>query len=112
MFPWMKYIEGISVGKSESNESFVGKGFTLAFTKQDYVNLHNFVRTMYNALLIMMVFKKQPNDISVLFLDAHPAGMLDKPWNTIFSQVHRVGTISRPVLYQNLIWDLKKAMED
>lgn len=83
--------------------------FTLAVTRIDYVNLHNFVRQMYNAFLLMMVFKKQPNELSILFLDGHPTGMLDQPWVHIFGQVDRVGNFSKPVFYKNLILGLEES---
>lgn len=111
-FPWVPYLE-ISDTKYEINETtdevIVETKFTLAVTREDYCNLHNFLRQMYNAFLMMMIFKKQPQDMSVLFLDAHPSGVLDQPWRDIFGAETRAGTLSRPVLYKNLIWGLKES---
>ena len=108
MFPWIPYLEtspDIDYTTKESlDELDVENDFTIAVTREDYVNLHNFVRQMYNAFLLMMIFKKQPKEVAILFLDGHPAGMLDKPWYEIFGKVTRAGTLPRPTLYKNIIW--------
>ena len=108
-FPWFLYLETTSDANGDWNEIDKETMFTIAVTRQDYVNLHNFVRQMYNAFLLMMIFKKQPKEVAVLFLDGHPAGMLDKPWYDIFSKVMRAGTFARPVLYKNLVWGFKES---
>ena len=112
-FPWFQYLEissdVIYDAKEATNEIDIEKRFTIAVTRGDYVNLHNCVRQMYNAFLLMMIFKKQPKEVAILVLDGHPAGMLDKPWYDIFSHVTRAGTISRPVIYKNLVWGFKES---
>ena len=90
------------------NELIVDDNITLAITREDYVNLHNVIRQFYNAFLLMMILKKQPKDVSVLFLDGHPAGSLDQPWVDIFRQVARVGKLTRPMMYKTLIVGLKE----
>ena len=108
MYPWISYLETSPdmnyTTKESLNESDVENDFTIAVTRVDYVNMHNFVRQMYNAFLLMMIFKKQPKEVAILFLDGHPAGMLDKPWYEIFGKVTRAGTLPRPVLYKSIIW--------
>ena len=108
MYPWIPYLETTPdidyTAKGSLNEVDVENDFTIAVTREDYVNLHNFVRQIYNAFLLMLIFKKQPKEVTILFLDGHPAGMLDKPWYELFGKVTRAGTLPRPTLYKNIIW--------
>ena len=108
MYPWISYLETSPdmnyTTKKSLNESDVENDFTIAVTRVDYVNLHNFVRQMYNAFLLMMIFKKQPKEVAIFLLDGHPAGMLDKPWYEIFGKVTRSRTLPRPTLYKSIIW--------
>ena len=111
-FQWVKYLEKMTKDTNELNkttdEIIVETKVTLAVTREDYCNLHNFIRQMYNAFLLMMIFNKQPQDVSVVFVDAHPVGVLDQPWEDIFGPVTRAGNLSRPVLYKKLIWGLRE----
>ena len=107
-FPWFPYLDmspDVNYTTPEAmSEINIDNRFTIAITREDYVNLHNFVRQMYNTFLLLMIFKKQPKDVAVLFLDGHPKGILDKPWYDIFGKVTRAGTLPRQVLYKTLVW--------
>ena len=112
-FHWLPFIE-VESSENSNTKKRSGKipietNFTLAVTREDYCNLHNFVRQMYNAFLLMMIFKIQPTELSVLFLDAHPTCILDSTWEDIFGNVTRVGKLNGPVLYKNLIWGFKES---
>ena len=110
--PWLEYLDKAPNRTHVINDPtkyiFIDNNVTLAITRGDYVNLHNVIRQFYNAFILMVVFKKQPKDVSVLFVDGHPAGSLDQPWADIFRQVTRVGRLSQPVMYKTLIWGLKE----
>ena len=104
-FPYLDMSPDVNYASPEAmSEIDIDNRFTIAITREDYVNLHNFVRQMYNTFLLLMIFKKQPKDVAVLFLDGHPKGILDKPWYDIFGKVTRAGTLPRQVLYKTLIW--------
>ena len=107
-FPWFSYLAispDVNYTSPEAmSEIDIDNRFTIAITREDYVNLHNFVRQMYNTFLLSMIFKQQPKDVAVLFLDGHPKGILDKPWYDIFGKVTRAGTLPRQVLYKTLVW--------
>lgn len=70
--------------KEITKDVIIDNTVTLAVTRGDYVNLHNVIRQVYNVFLLMVIFKKQPKDISALLVDGHPAGSLDEPWGDIF----------------------------
>ena len=85
---WLEYLDRTSDRKYDTKEItkdvIIDNTVTLAVTRGDYVNLHNAIRQVYNVFLLMVIFKKQPKDISVLLVDGHPAGSLDEPWGDIF----------------------------
>ena len=107
-FSWFPYLEVSSDVNYTTivamNEVDIENSITIAIERKDYVNLHNFIRQMYNTFLLMMIYKKQPKEVAILILDGHPKGILDKPWYDIFGKVTRAGTLPRPRLYKTLIW--------
>ena len=107
-FRWLPYLKVNSGTNASLAELNTEKRFTLAITREDYCNLHNFVRQMYNAFLLMVIHKKEPKEMAVLFLDAHPTCILDSSWNLIFGHVYWARRLSGPVLYKNLIWGFKE----
>ena len=111
-FPWLPYLDvksGVSnVTSGGLTQSNTEKRFTIAITREDYCNLHNFVRQMFNAFLLMMIYKKEPKEMAILFLDAHPTCILDSSWRLIFGHVYWASRLSGPVLYKNIIWGFKE----
>ncbi|XP_052818794.1 uncharacterized protein LOC128244767 isoform X1 [Mya arenaria] len=84
------------------------KNYVVGVRRQDYANLHNWVRNIYNIFLIMVHFRLQPSEVSILFLDGHPYTPLDNAWAKIFSEPVRVGHLSEPVYYENFIWGFQE----
>lgn len=82
--------------------------YVIAVRRQDYANLHNWVRNIYNTFVIMIHFKLQPRDISVLFMDGHPRSELDKSWEVIYGTPLRVGHLSKSTQFKNLILGLEE----
>lgn len=77
--------------------------YVIAVVRQDYANLHNWVRNILNTFIIMMHFKIQPSNMSILFMDGHPATELDKAWETIYDKPLRVGQMRETVQSSNFI---------
>ena len=111
-FHWFPFTE-ITTSLHEFEKASAGididNKFTIAITREDYWNLHNFIRQMYNVFLIMMFFHKKPSETSILFLDAHPSNVFDSTWEYIFGPVSRAGEFTGPVLYQNLVWGFRES---
>lgn len=77
--------------------------YVVAVRREDYANLHNWVRNIYNTFLVMMHFKVQPRNIRILFMDGHPATELDKAWSVLYGVPLRVGHLEQKLLIRNLI---------
>ena len=111
-FNWSPFIE-IKTNETAFQKKYadidVVSKFTIAITREDYWNLHNFVRHMYNIFLIMTFLNKKPSEISILFLDAHPSYIFDVTWEYIFGPVSRAGRFTGPVLYRNLVWGFRES---
>ncbi|XP_078326214.1 uncharacterized protein LOC111124162 [Crassostrea virginica] len=84
----------------------VNRNFTIAVTRYEYVNLYHTMTDWFNAFLVLLVFKKNPNTASVLFVDGHPAGDLDSVWGTLFGNVSRAGHMTDAVMFDDLIWSI------
>ncbi|KAK7106221.1 uncharacterized protein [Littorina saxatilis] len=80
------------------------KGLTLTFQRQEYVNIYFVMLTLYNAFLAMLTFNAQPKDVTILWVDAHPAGSTDSVWTTLFGEVIRAGHLPGPTRFSALGW--------
>ncbi|XP_053382403.1 uncharacterized protein LOC123544387 [Mercenaria mercenaria] len=102
---WLKSLKLVPAKQSESKNlslKYIEK-YVIAVRRQDYANLHNWVRNIYNTFLMMMHFRIQPKDVSVLFMDGHPWTELDKAWEVLYNKPVRVGRMQQSVNYQNFI---------
>ena len=112
-FKWLPFIE-INTNETAFNKTSqtatddVVDQFTVAITREDYWNLHNFIRQMYNVFLVMMYFHKKPSETHILFMDGYPSFSFDTTWEYIFGNVSRAGVFTRPVLYRSLVWGFRE----
>lgn len=83
------------------------RNFTLAVMRYEYANLYHTMTDWYNAYLMVKFFHESPSETDILLIDGHPRGALDDTWDTLFNTVTRVRTLSRPVLYRDLIWTMQ-----
>lgn len=83
----------------------------LVVTRNDYVNLFQTTADLYDIFLMMIFFQVHPDDLDIIFMDAHPAGGLDSLWYTLWPNVYRIGNRSvfsgEPVQFRRLIWLLQ-----
>ncbi|KAL4233119.1 hypothetical protein ACF0H5_007804 [Mactra antiquata] len=100
---WMKNVEFAFGDLNTSTVQQDDYKYTIAIRRQDYANLHNWVRNIYNTFLIMMHFNIQPANISVIFMDGHPFSALDNAWTVIYDKPQRVGRLTQPVNVKNFI---------
>nr|KAG5698185.1 hypothetical protein BaRGS_030548 [Batillaria attramentaria] len=50
----------------------------------------------YNAFLAMLAFDQHPDDVTILWVDAHPKGGLDDVWTTLFGRAYRAARLPGP----------------
>ena len=113
-FYWSRNI----VLKTESNNSKAENQsvprtetmYTIGVRRQDYANLHNWVRDVFNVFIVMLHFKLQTSQVSILFLDGHPFTYLDHAWENIYSKPIRIGHLTEPVNYEKFIWGIQENM--
>lgn len=84
----------------------VNHNFTIAVTRYEYVNVYHTMTDWFNAFLMLMVFRKNPDTSSVLLIDSHPAGDLDGVWSILFGHVTQAGHLTGTIGYDDLIWGI------
>ena len=96
-----------NISKSQSTPKLWNRT-AVVVTRNDYVNLFQTTADLYDTFLMMIFFQIHPNDMDIIFLDAHPAGGLDHLWYTLWPHVYRIGNRSvfseGPVQFRRLIW--------
>ena len=92
----------------DSKDYYHISNFVIGIRRQDYANLHNWVRNVYNTFLVMIHFHIQPEHMTILFLDGHPFTTLDFGWETIFNKPVRVGHLEKPVYFEHFIWGFQE----
>ena len=80
--------------------------FTLAIAREDYANLYHVTLHMFNIFWMLMAFKQQPSQLSVLILDAHPKAEIDDTLQLLFGPLIRIGHLKRPTYFTNLVLSL------
>lgn len=79
-------------------------GLTIAVQRYEYVNLYHTMTDFYSAFLAMLIFNQHPDDVTVLFVDAHPQGGLDDTWRTLFGKVKLAGRLESPLHFSAMAW--------
>ena len=76
-------------------------------TRNDYANLFQTTADWYDVFLMMLLFQLWHDQLDVLLLDSHPAGLLDPVWQTLWPNVYRFTNrtlFARPVRFRELLW--------
>ena len=81
-------------------------GVTVAVTRYEYVNLYHTMSDWYNTFLVTQYLNVTFADITILFIDAHPAGDLDRVWTTLFSSAIRLGSLPKVTEFASLVWNI------
>lgn len=78
---------------------------TIAVNRYDYANIYHTVTDLYTVYLLSRFVGKDPKNVRILFIDAHPISNLDPFWTKMFHSFNRLGHInSSKVLFRELIW--------
>lgn len=102
---WWSSLQGVSKLKANPDAA-VETCFTIAITRYEYVNFYHTMTDFYNVFLMLIIFKQQPHNVRILWIDAHPIGSLDVVWNKLFTGYTRLKTIKRPVMFRQLVWGI------
>lgn len=94
------------VNSPTRKSNFVYSNFTIAVKRYEYVNLYHTMTDIYNAFLMVLIFKISPQNTDILFIDSHPKGSLDSVWSTLFRRTIRAGHLTQPVVFSNLVWSI------
>ena len=104
---WMKNVvadNSIDISSNASRKIDTISQLTLAVQRYEYVNLYHTMTDWYNVFLMLMVFHVQPSNVTILFIDGHPAGGLDHVWTGIFHDVIRAAHLPRKTHFERLVW--------
>ena len=96
----------ISVKGQPSSKADYVSNFTIAIAREEYANMYHMTLHMFNIFLMLMAFKQQPLQVSVLILDAHPKAEIDDVVQTLFGPLIRIGQLKRPTYFKNLVLSL------
>ena len=80
--------------------------FTIAIAREDYANFYHVTLHMFNIFWMLMAFKQQPSQVSILTLDAHPKAEIDETLQILFGPLIRIGRLKRPTYFNNLVLSL------
>ncbi|XP_070191928.1 uncharacterized protein [Littorina saxatilis] len=80
------------------------RGLTIAVQRYEYVNLYHTMTDFFNAFLTMIMFNQHPDDVTILWVDAHPQGGLDDVWDTLFGKVIRAGRLPSKTRFNSMAW--------
>ena len=79
---------------------------TIFVKRYEYVDFYRTMTDLYNAFLMVTIFKLEPESTNIVWVDAHPKGLLDATWHTLFGKVIRAGEITQPTLFKTLVWNM------
>lgn len=99
-----------AVTKHQENPLFCyEENFTIAIERQDYANFYHIMLHMHSIFTMLIVFHKQPVNITILILDAHPKAEMDEMLETLYGPLVRVTELNETVKFQNLVLSLKES---
>ncbi|KAH3892286.1 hypothetical protein DPMN_016401 [Dreissena polymorpha] len=58
----------------------------------------------YNVFFLLEVFNIKAEHVSILFLDGHPQGALDRTWGVLFNGFTRASDIKQPTVFPYMLW--------
>ncbi|XP_045158582.2 uncharacterized protein LOC123524440 [Mercenaria mercenaria] len=92
--------------KTLNSQHYEISQWTIAVQRYEYVNMYHTMTDWYNTFLVTKVFKLDPKNVTILWIDGHPSGGLDSTWGNLFGEIRRIGEIRKPVLFPQLIWGI------
>lgn len=101
--PWTNFA---LCKKAQNYSKSVSDRFTVAVQRYEYANMYHTMTDWYNAFLMTKFFQKDPKDVDILFLDAHPEGSLDQTWSKLFGRTKRLGQFHEPVHFKSLVMSI------
>ena len=78
--------------------------FLSFYCRNEYINLYHTFTEWYNVFLVMNFFNLTREHTNILFVDGHPRGHLDYIWGELFNSTLRLGSLTEPVMFNNLIF--------
>ena len=105
--PLWEWTEAISVNPNlEFRNVPIMENTTIFVKRYEYANMYHTMTDLYNAFLMHVAFRLNPDSTTIVWIDAHPKGGLDPVWNTLFGKVIRAGQVTRPIVFKKLIWSM------
>jgi glycoprotein 2-beta-D-xylosyltransferase len=100
-------VTAAASAKTTERDKLVDR-FTVALTRFDYANMYWVVNDWYNTYLMARFFNQTPETVHVIHVDAHPRGLLDATWSTLFggSAIQLSQLPTGRTKYKNLVWGL------
>ncbi|KAL3837054.1 hypothetical protein ACJMK2_022441 [Sinanodonta woodiana] len=96
----------IPPGKQKENMTIV-PGFTIAILRDDYWNLHQYTMHCFHIFLMMIYYKKTPEQTRLLIIDGHPAiHNYEISWQKLVGSVVRASEFDNQVLFKDLVWSI------
>ncbi|XP_063435523.1 uncharacterized protein LOC134716453 [Mytilus trossulus] len=80
--------------------------FAIALTRFEYANFYHTMTDWFNTFLMAKLFKRTKRNLTILWIDAHPKGMLDTTWKTLFGTIIQTSSLSKPLTAMKLIWGI------
>ena len=68
------------------------------------MNIYHTLTDWYNNFLVMNFFNLPRHKTNILIVDGHPWGNLDYVWADLFNSTLRLGSLTTPVVFRNLIF--------
>ncbi|KAK3579260.1 hypothetical protein CHS0354_033337 [Potamilus streckersoni] len=82
-------------------------GFTIAIFRDDYWNLHQYTMHCFHIFLMMMYYKKTPEQTTLLVVDGHPIIYnYEMTWKKLVGSVVRAAEFDNRVLFKDLVWSI------
>ncbi|KAL3890216.1 hypothetical protein ACJMK2_002507 [Sinanodonta woodiana] len=98
-----------TISDSRAENVTVISNFTVAISRGDYWNLHQYMMHCLDTFLMMVLYSKKPGEVSLLLVDGHPELFIyDNTWRRVFGPVLRAGHFEHPVIFKRLIWGIKE----
>lgn len=102
---WLVLMKTLDVKVDE--QTAIEPGFTVAFMRREYANLYHTVNDWYNLFLMMVFFRRRPEETNILLVDAHPKGNLDPAWPVLFNSTRTLSATPQRTVYSEMVWGMQ-----
>ena len=101
------YFRSLKLTQFVHDSAMKVETFTIAITRYEYANLYHTMTDWYNAFLVMHFFNKTSTQTDVLLMDAHPRGLLDQVWATLFRRAMRISDLNNVTHFNEIAWSIQ-----